>query len=548
MNSSSSILDVLEETNIHAWIRKHGIKTESGYPLNFHDYRYLLDIYADDSDFLCCMKAAQIGFSTYEILKSLYEAYYGNIDIIYVLPTADDVGKFSGGKTNRIIANNPVLQTWTKDKDSVEQKRVGKATIYYQGTWTERAALMISAKKLIVDEYDRCKESVVEQYDSRLQAITNPKKAYFSNPSMSDWGIHKIYQLSDQKKWHITHSCGERFVMDESCVNYVSEKYECPVCHGEITNEERRMGEWIATSAGKWSGYWIPLWITAWTPASKIAEYKREKTPEYFANFVAGLPYLGGGDKVKASTIANCLSAAVNSQAEPIIIGVDSGLPYHIVCANQEGYFYYDTLKEPEAELRAFLKRWSKAFIVIDQGGDLILPRKLREEFPGRVFLCWFRRDKKGEEIIRWGKDNEYGGVIVDRNRMIQLFIDEHLDKRVTYNGDESEWQEYITHWLNIYRVWVPMAGEDELTGKKEFKWERSGPDHFVFAALFARVGLSKFARAMAKIFGDDPWAGAPRGAIVDPDRGVSPTDVILAARIVDDPDGIWGGPTGKVF
>ena len=534
MSSSKNILDTLENVNIHAWILKYGIKTENGEPLKFDKYRYLIDIYADDSPFICCMKAAQIGFTTYEILKSLYEAKNENTDIIYVLPTADDVKKFSGGKTNRIIANNPILQKWTADKDSVEQKKVGKATIYYQGSWTERSALMISAKKLIVDEYDRCKPAIVEQYDSRLQAISDPKKAFFSNPSIPDFGVHKLYLQSDQKKWHINHNCGQQYVMDESCIDYENEIYTCPFCYKEITDEQRRKGEWKPTATGKWSGYWIPLWITPWTPASKIAEYKREKTAEYFANFVAGLPFIGGGNKVFASTIINCLSDKVNTHVEPIIIGVDTGLPIHIVCANKEGYFYYDRLsdpqtgKDPYTELELLLLRWRKSIIIADQGGDLIGIRKLQAKYPGRVFLVWYRRDKKGQELIKWGKDKEYGKVEADRNRLIQLFIDEMLDKRVTYNGTESEWQEYTSHWLNIYRVW-----EENSMGIKEFRWERNGADHYVHAATYCRIGLSRFSDTMAKIVnGEDVWEGIQKGRSIQTPQNNSNLGIILGNRI----------------
>ena len=283
---------ILEKLSIHAWIQNHGIKTENGQPVDFKLHRFLFDIYADRSPYICSMKAAQIGFTTYEILKSAHEAKNENIDIIYVLPTADDVKQFSGGKTNRIIDNNPILQTWTKDKDSVEQKKFGSATIYYRGSWTERTALMISAQKLIVDELDRCKPAIVEQYDSRLQHVLNPRKAFFSNPTIPDFGIDKYWKQSDQKKWHITHTCGSTYPMEENCIDYKAEIYRCPHCKGEITDEERRMGEWKPTSKGEWSGYWIPLWINPMFSAKKIATYKREKTPEYFANFVAGLPYV----------------------------------------------------------------------------------------------------------------------------------------------------------------------------------------------------------------------------------------------------------------
>ena len=522
------LLDEFEGESIHAFIKKYDIKTENGISLNFHDYRFLYDIYSDDSPYICALKAAQIGFTTYEIIKSLYEAYNENLDIVYVLPTGDDVKKFSGGKTNRIIANNPVFQKWTEDKDSVEQKRVGKATIYYQGSWTERVALMISAKKLIVDEYDRCKPDVVEQYDSRLQFITNPRKAFFSNPSLPDFGVHKFFQISDQKKWHINHPCGECFVMDETCIDYQAERYVCPFCRKEITYEEIRLGEWKRTNLKeglKWSGYWIPLWINPKVTASKICEYKREKTPEYFANFVAGLPYLGGGDKVAASTILNCLSSKVNTHSDRIIIGVDTGLPIHIVCANKEGYFYYDTVKGYQ-DIEDLLLRWPKSIVVADKGGDLIGIRAMQAKYPGRVFLVWYRRDAKGMEIIRWGKDEEYGKVEADRNRLIQLFIDEMLDKRVIFNGTESEWQEYITHWLNIYRVW-----EENAMGINEFKWERSGPDHYVHCSMYCRIGLSRFSDDMAKIVaGEDVWKGIARGTVVGNETAFYPQ---VAANII---------------
>jgi hypothetical protein len=265
-------------------------------------------------------------------------------------------------------------------------------------------------------------------------------------------------------------------------------------------------------------------------PASKIAEYKREKTPEYFANFVAGLAYLGGGNKVSATTISNCLSPRVNTHTERIIIGVDTGLPIHIVCANKEGYFYYDTLsdpttgKDPYKELEGLLQRWPTSIIVADQGGDLIGIRKLQALYPGRVFLVWYRKDKKGLELIEWGKDEEYGKVIADRNRLIQLFIDEMLDKRVVYNGTESEWQEYITHWLNIYRLW-----EENSMGVKEFKWERNGPDHYVHAAIYCRIGLSKFLETKAKIVSArDVWGDIPKGRILETNIDNSPIGVVL--------------------
>ena len=69
-NNNSGLLDAIEDTNVLAWIVKHGIKTENGTPLDFHDHRYLIDIYSDESQNIVEMKAAQLGLSTKDIFKA----------------------------------------------------------------------------------------------------------------------------------------------------------------------------------------------------------------------------------------------------------------------------------------------------------------------------------------------------------------------------------------------------------------------------------------------------------------------------------------------
>lgn len=523
--ASKTSIERIQHENILAWIVNNNIKTEGGVPLDFKEHRYLIDIYRDNAPNLVEMKAAQLGLSTMEIFRTFHRAYYQGLDIIYILPTFSDIHDFSGGKTNRIVDNNPILQEWVKDKDSVEQKRVGKNTIYYRGSWNERQALMITADWLVLDEFDRCKQEVLEQYESRLQHSKYGYKSIFSNPSAPDFGVHKYFKRTNQKMWFIKHSCGEEVLLDEKCIDYEREIFACPKCQAEITNEERRLGDWKETAKGEqgWSGYWLPLWINPKVSAKKIAEYKRTKTAEYFANFVAGLPFVGGGNKVNASTIISCIDKNPNDQTDRVIIGVDTGLPIHYVLANKQGYFYYGkcsdpaTGKDPYLELEGLLNRFPASILISDQGGDLIGIRKLQAKYPGRVFLTWYRGNRKMQEIIQWGEGSEYGKVLADRDRLIQMFIDEMLDKRVAFNGTESDWQEYINHWMNIYRVWeTDDAGMIDKT--KGFTWTRQGPDHWVHATMYARIGLDKFSDSQAKVIDDDMYMGIPAAKIFNDD------------------------------
>lgn len=508
-------------SSLGAYIVLNGIKTESGQPVDFHTHRYLVDIYEDDSQNLVILKAAQIGLSTLQIFRSLWRAFYMGIDIIYVLPTFTDIKDFVSGKVNRIIDQNPALQEWVKDKDSIEQKRVGKATIYYRGSFAERQALMISADELALDEYDRSDQSVLETYESRLQHSKYGYKSVFSNPSTPGRGVDRFYQVSDQKKWFITHSCGKTYVLDETCIDYEQEEYICPSCQQKITDEERRLGEWKATAKGDWSGYWIPLWISPMIPASKIAEHKRTKTKEYFYNFVAGLPYVSSTDSITIEQVlANCVDD-VNPMTKRVVIGVDPGLPIWVTCMNKDGIFFaehYNSFREVER----LLARWPNSVMVIDQGGEPMQAREMQQKYPGRVYLAYYRPDRKAVDVVQWGVGGEYGKVVIDRNRMISLLVEQMKDKgRIVINGDKEEWTEYASHFANIYRELVVASdkpGKDSsMLYNAEYVWKDGGrPDHFVHSTLYALVALDHYSEGLQFVAKGATFEGMPRAGDFD--------------------------------
>jgi len=190
----------ITKSRIVPWLIKEKIKNEKGDRIDFVMHPFLFDIYRDQSQNLTVMKAAQIGFSTTAIIKSLWLANVRKMDMIYTLPSYSDVHDFVTSKINRIIDQNPIFKEWTRDKDTIEQKRVGESVIHYRGTWSERAALMISSDLNIHDEVDRSNLKVVDQYYSRLQHSKYHWQWLFSNPSVPEVGVHKLWMRSNQKQ------------------------------------------------------------------------------------------------------------------------------------------------------------------------------------------------------------------------------------------------------------------------------------------------------------------------------------------------------------
>ena len=489
------------------WVAEERIKNEQGMEIDFHNHLFQYDIFNDFSPKLVTYKAAQIGFSTAITLKTLHLAKYRGMDIMYTLPTGNDVKDFVGGKVNRIIAQNPVLQEWTKDKDTVEQKIVGDNIIYYRGTWTSKTAMMVSSDLNCYDEVDASKQDVIEQYSTRLQHSKHGWEWYFSHPSVPNNGVAKHWEKSDQKHWfHKCSRCSKRFFMSfPECVDLVKMIYVCPHCKKELREEDRRVGEWVQKFPKReWSGYWINLLMCPWVPAKKIVEDYNDKTEEQFTNKVLGLPYIGSGNNIEEGDLYQNLTSEmfqpIDEKNDRVIIGSDSGIKKHYVVGNDKGLFYYG-VTETWDDIRALMKRFKRAILVVDHLPDITGPRELREEFPGRVFLCHYAEDRKTMQLVRWGKDKEAGNVIADRNRMIQFLVDEFRKKRIKLQGNENDWHEYVEHWLSMYKL-----TENDDYGIPKSKWYCSASKHnadWAHATVYWRTGLDKFKTSKSTILQD---------------------------------------------
>ena len=513
-----------ENHSIIKWLIDNQIKTETGDLIDLKDHLFLYEIYRDFSTKMVCYKAAQIGFTTLAILKSFWVAKNRGMDIIYTMPSDSDVQTLAGGKIARIVQQNPILQKWVHDQDTVSRKRVGNNIIYYRGTWTQQAAISVSSDLNIHDEEDRSKQAIIQQYESRLQHSEFKWQWHFSNPSVEGNGVSRYWGQSTQNHWFIKcKSCnGRQYLSWPDSIDERGKVFVCKLCSKQLSREDRRVGEWVQKFKDReYSGYWISLLQAPWITAEYILEQKATKSEDYFWNFVLGLPYVGEGNKVTPDILFRNCTDTINSQ-ENVVIGVDSGLKKHYVVGNQEGLFYYGVATE-WAEIESMMKRWHRSVVVIDALPDLSEPRKLREKYPGRVFLCHYTRDKKTFQFVKWGEHQEYGNVNVDRERMIQMVVDDFADGRIPLQGNRDDWMDYFKHWDTMYRIneWeeAKNKGMKNYVFTQPFRWDSStGEDHWAHATVYWRVAMSKFGQGKGMVFSENTLE-FPKGVELDPRR-----------------------------
>lgn len=502
--ASTTLKEQLSARSIRIFIEHYGIKNEQGLPIEFKDRRFLLDIYKDLSPLQVVMKAPQIGMTTLMTIKSLWVANYLQKDIIYTLPTQSDVQGMAAGSINRIVAQNPIFSEWVRDHDSVESKRVGNQTIHYRGTWTGKQAMMVPSQLNIHDEVDASKQDIIEQYETRLQAQANGMRWYFSHPSLPDYGVDKFWQISDQKHWFIScpHCDESQYLSWPESIDPERKCFQCKSCKGILSNDDRRQGTWYPKYKDRlFSGYWVSQLMCPWITAEKILTDFSEKTPEYFANYVLGLPYRGGDAKLLEQHLWQNLThdAQVADTTERIVIGIDTGQKIDFVLGNDRLGLFHHGDSSDYRELNGFMTRWPNAIAIIDGGGDYIGAQKFAEQWPGRVFKAYAGEDRKNNQLFRWGERKDQGQVIYDLNRTWQLIVDEFREKRLPLQGDENDWYEYWLDWKNMSRIKV----YDSITNQfKGIKWVRNGRNHRASATLFWRIGMDKFSGGHATFIG----------------------------------------------
>ncbi len=458
-------------------------------------------------------KGAQSGGSTWAILDEIHDAKYQGINQIHTLPTASDVQRFVPSKVNQIIKMNPcIFEDISGDVDAVSQKQIGKAFIFYRGTFMEREAIMLSSDKNVYDEVDKSDLAVIRDYSSRMGFSVLKLKRYISTPTIPDFGINRLYLQSDQKHWRFTcPKCGYRQHMEwDKNVDFERKIYVCQKCRNEVTKETIRSGTWEARFPGReLSGYWISqMMVTYRTCAELIKEQQDADDEEYFYNFILGLPYLNSESRIPATLVNKNLTPVHNDERDTVM-GVDvGGKDLHVIIGNSRGIFAIVKLVDQPGKtkwerLGELMEVYEVRYCVIDAEWDTNEAYEFAKKFPGRVYLCWYKDDPKKVNIIRFADEGKFTDkrkdedeeikVLVDRDRMIDLTVSDLRKGKIKFNFSAGDQRiaELIEHIQTMY-----VRTVTDKIGQEKREWtSTTGKDHFLHALVYFNTALTKKVR-----------------------------------------------------
>ena len=480
---------LLSSKSALAWVTLNKFVNETQVPMEFKTHRFLLDPFIDMSADQVVRKSAQVGFSTLAIFKSIWLAKFYGLNIIYALPTNDVIKGFVQPKVDTLIASNPEISKLITT-DSVSLKQIGDRFIHFKGTGSQREAISTSADLLVVDEYDRALDmNVVNTFDSRLQYSKYAWRWRFSNPSGVGFGVDALYNDSDQMHWFIKcHHCSHEWYIDFEASSehnhYVDQElrqYVCGKCHGQLLDDDRRNGRWVAKyPTRKRRGYWISQLMAPWVSADRILEQKEESSIDFFYNFVLGKAYTPSDLIVNRQTLLRA-NAPSNIPKLNVVMGVDQNVNQQIwVAGTPQGIFAHGKTESWE-ELERLKLMWN-ASMVIDPAPYPTMPKKLADKYSD-IYLCYFK-EQQGMSIV-----TTKGQVVyADRTRLLDTVANEITEAKLLTREAPYALEDYIGDWENLYRTTIEANdGRTKSTWLKKDNKESDYP----FATAYMRIALS---------------------------------------------------------
>ncbi|MCP4229484.1 MAG: hypothetical protein GY771_04975 [bacterium] len=456
-----------------------------GNPFSFAGHEYLRGIYAEKSPRTVFMKAAQVGISTYHLVKALQLAQVG-CKTVYFLPTSGMATAF-GKERFRPLLDQSFPDGYSGPADAV---RVSDGTVLFRGLLSEEGVRSIDADFVVLDEFDVASPQRAELAADRLLHSELGWLSYLSTPTLPGVGVDKLYAESDRKRWHV--NCGKCRWEGDLLYHFPDCLLEkdgvavrvCPHCYNPVDVFD---GRWVVAypSRDEISGYLISHLDTS-LPAETILKDYREAAKSYqvrrFYNSILGLPYAEKTAGLAPDEVGRAF-APMPERYSGVYLGVDVGdVIYSALVVRTDDYLFATSLDKHTSfdGLDRLMERYRVSSCVIDAMPYKASAAAFARRWSGRVHLAYLGSGKyaPGAEYHPEGEVPKLG---LDRTVALDELIEDIRAGALKLQRGEAG-EKAGEHLLNLYRIIT-----ENSVGKSKTVWRSRGEDHFAFALLFAR-------------------------------------------------------------
>jgi len=277
---------------------------------------------------------------------------------LYLFPTRDDVKDFSKARFDPLISGNPFIGSHVQSTDAQNIKRIGQGFLYLRGARSTKniggakksssQLKSIPVDRIIFDEMDEIEADMITLAEERISHSRNGELMYLGTPSIPDYGIDRMYQMSDQRAWMIQcKKCGKEASLDIEFPNSILRRRDgtayraCVYCQAEVYPRD---GRWIAQYPSRSKdmvGWWISQLNSTYVDPTRVLNLYED--PPYgdlseVMNSKLGRAYIPAENRLTESDVfAACGQEPMLMRHDgPTCMGVDVGTKLHTVIAERK--------------------------------------------------------------------------------------------------------------------------------------------------------------------------------------------------------------------
>lgn len=486
-------------------------RLSSGASFRLDDYPYLENLYRDPVAESILMKAGQVGATEYAVNRALWTTCEAGANVLFVLPVwTPDASDFSQARLKAAIEDSPDILARAAGIDNVGLKRVGRGLIYCRGSERRHSLKEMPIDLVIVEELDECNQANLPFAYRRLDHSLLKHRLMISNPTLPGYGIHALWEESDQRAWQVKCECGrwQALMFDRNLLPGPPAFWGCEKC-GRLL--DRTAGEWIAAHPERpMRGYHIPQALSHRITAQELlddwhgSEGNSFKEQAFF-NLRLGEPYAARGQQIELGRLLELRGEDPMPQVgRKCSMGVDVGTVLHVRISQraeggQKRAVWVGEVRD-FADLRPLMSAYDVACAVVDALPETRAAQGFQAAFRGRVWLAYYEDNPKAPPAV-WRKADST--VLLQRTAAADAVRDrvaagglllpakaEVLEPRDPRSGF-SLWLLHLCVPVRLRRI--------NARGQEVAVWNSAGrADHFFHAEVYDEAAFGHIEEGLA--------------------------------------------------
>lgn len=485
---------------------------------SFDGYEFLREPHNCFSSQIVFRKSAQVGVTELLMTRSLHALDCLGLDVLYVLPTNDNVSALSAGRFQVAVDNSSRVSGIFSDVANVHHKRAGIANLYFHGSNSRSKMKSVPAALLALDEFDEMNAANVALARDRVKGQKRYWEFNVSTPTLPGMGISLEYDRSDKRHFEMPCPlCGEatHFVFDDlerfEEVFRVEEgvaSIDCVRCGKRIEESAQRemvrSGIWRAHEPSRetvgfaLTGLYSPTlgWNRLWTEYDRAKEDPDPKVLREWVNGSLGLPFVERGYQLSQDLLRRLAAEHHGPQGRTrqkvVAIGIDSGVRGHymtVLGRSLDGKERTEMVRRVRSmdEIAAAVVEYEASSVVLDAQPNTEAARKLQVRLLEKGVECWlcYYSDSAKARTKRDDYHPDGPNIVANRTIVLSETINALGTGETLLPTDAPA--EAFDHVHALRRV-----VDTDKSGNLVERWVNDGPDHFAHAINYARLALEQ--------------------------------------------------------